>query len=61
MSIHPTLPKMSQSAFMTKVQHALGHMFPLNAVRIVSAADAIVIEDDDGQEWSLIDYRGGSS
>jgi hypothetical protein len=60
MAIHPTLPAQSQSDFMTAIRNALGHMFPLNAVRIDSAADAIVIEDDDGREWSLIVYRGGT-
>lgn len=61
MSIHPTLPKMSQDDFMTTIRNALGHMFPLNAVRISPAEDAIVIEDDSGRDWSLIVYRGGSS
>lgn len=57
MSIHPTLPRMSQQEFLVAARAALGHMFPLNSVRL-AGDDTIVLEDDDGREWQLVVYRG---
>ena len=53
MGIHPKFNPQDLGEATEKIRNALGHMFPINAVRIVSS-DEIAIEDDDGNDWQLI-------
>jgi hypothetical protein len=52
MGIHPEFNPSGPQAALAMIRAALGHMFPLNAVRIVSS-DRIAIEDNDGDDWDL--------
>lgn len=53
MSLHPTFPAgLERGEAVARIRAALGHMLPLNAVRIVSD-DELAIEDDGGNDWML--------
>lgn len=51
--LHPTFSPADTGEAVDVIRAALGHMFPLNSVRIVSG-DEIAIEDDEGNDWQLI-------
>lgn len=53
MSTHPEFKPREVGEAVQVIRDALGHMFPLNAIRIVSD-DEIAIEDDAGDDWQLI-------
>jgi hypothetical protein len=59
MGIHPEFKPTDVGDAVDKIRKALGHMFPLNSVRIVSG-DEIAIEDNDGNDWQIIVKEPGS-
>jgi hypothetical protein len=53
MGIHPEFKPREVSEAVQVIRDALGHMFPVNSVRIVSD-DEIAIEDNAGEDWQII-------
>lgn len=53
MGIHPEFKPREVSEAVKLIRDALGHMFPINSVRIV-ADDEIAIEDNAGDDWQII-------
>lgn len=53
MGIHPEFKPTTVGEAVHQIRAALGHMFPLNAVRIVSD-DEIAIEDNVGDDWQIV-------
>lgn len=51
--LHPTFSPKDVGEAVDVIRAALGHMLPLNSVRIVSG-DEIAIEDDAGDDWQII-------
>ena len=51
--LHPTFSPKGVDEAVEVVRAALGHMLPLNSVRIVSD-DEIAVEDDNGDDWQII-------
>ncbi len=60
--IHPTIPAKlgGDMAFASLIRDTLGHMFPVNSIRLAAddSGTWIICENDEGGEWSLAVYRG---